>query len=119
MGAKSEAGVDTLARDPRSNLARSEYTFDLGQTRGLPGGRLVMFEWWHGVEWGEWNGRVVGGCGRMLGWWIRGMDGMAAGGGMVVWRLHGIMSVRIVFGCICDDSKLELRGGTPGSSSSW
>ena len=35
---------------------------------------------------------------------------------MVVWRLRRIMSVRIVFGCICDDSKLELRGGTPGAS---
>ena len=44
---------------------------------------------------------------------------VAGGGGMVVWRLHQIMSVRIVFGCICDDSKLELRGGTPGPPSSW
>ena len=87
-----EAGVDTLARGPRSNLARSEYTFDLGQTRGLLGGRLVMFEWWHGVEWGEWNGRVVGGCGRMLGWWIRGMDGMAAGGGW--WWDGGLAAAR-------------------------
>ena len=30
--------------------------------------------------------------------------------GMAVWRLHKIMSVRDVFGRICDDSKLELRG---------
>ena len=35
---------------------------------------------------------------------------VAGGGGMVVWRLHQIMSVRIVFGGTCDDSKLELRG---------
>ena len=39
---------------------------------------------------------------------------VAGGGGKVVWRLHQIMSVRIVFGGTCDDSKLELRGGTPG-----
>ena len=33
--------------------------------------------------------------------------------------LHQIMSVRIVFWCLCDDSKLELRGGAPGPPSSW
>ena len=36
-----------------------------------------------------------------------------------LWRLHKIMSVRIVFGRICDDSKLELRGSTPEPSSPW
>ena len=34
-------------------------------------------------------------------------------GGMVVWRLQEVMSVRVVFGCICDDPKLVLRWGTP------
>ena len=29
---------------------------------------------------------------------------------MLLLLLHQIMSVRIVFGCMCDDSKLELRG---------
>ena len=37
-------------------------------------------------------------------WWL-------GGGGVVVWRLHQIISVRIVFGGTCNDSKLELRGG--------
>ena len=35
---------------------------------------------------------------------------VAGGGGMVVWRLHQIMSVRIVFGGTCDDFELGLRG---------
>ena len=37
---------------------------------------------------------------------------MVASGGMVMSPLHQIMSVRIVFGGTCDDSKLELRGYT-------
>ena len=39
-------------------------------------------------------------------------NGMVAGGGMVMSPLHQIMSVRIVFGGTCDDSKLERRGYT-------
>ena len=35
---------------------------------------------------------------------------MVAGGGMVMSRLHQIMSVRIVFGTTCDDFELGLRG---------
>ena len=38
--------------------------------------------------------------------------------GMAVWRLHQIIAVRIVFGGLCDDSKLEVRGGTPDPPSS-
>ena len=38
---------------------------------------------------------------------------------MLLLLLHQIMSVRIVFWCLCDDSKLELRGGAPGPPSSW
>ena len=52
-----------------SNTARSEDTFDLGQTRGLLGGLLVRFEWWNGVAGNggvEWNGDVVGGSGREI-----------------------------------------------------
>ena len=86
----------------------------------------MVTEWWN-AEIAEWNG---------MEWW----PGWLVGG-MVVWRLvlpqeqvtrkhleldgtavlllHEFMCVRIVFGCICDDSKLELRGGTPGSPSSW
>ena len=38
---------------------------------------------------------------------------------MAVWRLHQIIAVRDVFGCVCDDSKLELRGGTADPPWSW
>ena len=49
------------------------------------------------ADWG--NGGVVE-------WWL-----VTRGDGMVVWRLHQILSVRIVFKGTCDDSKLEVRGG--------
>ena len=59
--------------------------------------------------------------GGVLDWWIRPMEWwlVVAGGEVVMSPLHQIMSVRIVFGGTCDDSKLELRGGTPGPPSSW
>ena len=44
-----------------------------------------MVESWNGME-----------------WWL------VVGDGMVVWRLHQIMSVRIVFGGTCDDFELGL-----------
>ena len=47
-------------------------------------------------------------------WWL-----VAAGGGVVAWRLHQIMPVRIVFGGTCNDSKLELRRDTPRPPLSW
>ena len=37
----------------------------------------------------------------------------------LVWWLHQIMSVRIVFGGTCDDFGLRLRGGTRRQPSSW
>ena len=44
-------------------------TIQFGQTGGLLGGWLVMFEWWSGVAGNggvEWNGDVVGGSGREI-----------------------------------------------------
>ena len=50
--------------------------------------------------------------GGILDWWFRPMEWwlVVAGGGVVMSPLHQIMSVRIVFGGLCDDPKLELRG---------
>ena len=79
-------GVDTQGRDPNSNHVRSEYTSELGQTRGLLGGWLVMFELWNGVEWSGgvewvewWNG-----------WWSRSWNSIMDGGGIFEWWNHGM-----------------------------
>ena len=49
--------------------------------------------------------------GGTLDWWIGAMEWWLVGG-RVMSPLHQIMSVRIVFGGTCDDSKLDLRGYT-------
>ena len=82
--------------------------------------------WIVGVGWVdfvEWSVVVVAELGvvdgdGMMEWWNRGMEWwvVAAGGGVVAWRLHQIMSVRIVFRGICDDSEPRLLGGTSRAS---
>ena len=70
----------------------------------MVGGNVLEISLWMVADWG--NGGVVE-------WWL-----VTRGDGMVVWRLHQILSVRIVFSGTCDDSKLEVRGGTRGPPSS-
>ena len=70
-----------------------------------------------------WNGGVVEGnmvdCDGMVELWNGMKWWLVVGDGMVVWRLHQIMSVRIVFGGTCDDFELGLRGSTRGQPPSW
>ena len=68
---------------------------------------------WNGMEW--WPGWLVGGMvvRRLVLPQERVTRKHLELDGMAVWRLHQIIAVRNVFGRVCDDSKLELRGGTP------